>query len=70
MIVDIKIEGIWLTVEGEYIEEESETNYPEQFMISRISSNQEDLSDLLDWVSKQKDYLQSIEELVLEKIKE
>lgn len=70
MIVDIKIEGIWLTVEGEYIEEESETNYPEQFIISRISSNQEDLSDLFDWVGRQKDYLQSLEELVLEKIKE
>lgn len=63
--------GEHLQVEGTYKKGEDEVGLPESFEISQISTQQTDISDLLEWAAsrgKYGDILKQIEELCLESI--
>ncbi len=59
-----------LIITGQYFKSEYETNLPETFEIDKIGSVEEDLFNLMNWVSCQDDYIVELERLCIEKINE
>lgn len=69
--VQIKIGETDLIIKGLYTKEEEETGIPAMFQIEHIEPLTKDIYDLLEYcvnLPKRMDYLEVIEELVLEDI--
>ena len=57
-----------LIITGKYFNSEYEVGLSETFEIEKIESVEEDLFDLLEWVSSNSDYMNKIEQLCISKI--
>ena len=61
--------GCNLEIIGNYYEEDNSVGIPDYFEIEKIVPCEEDVYDLLEWVSANKGYMSILEELCIEQVK-